>query len=129
MSLIYPKLLAIENQAFNYIKIFLKGEIFAFFHYLGPYSNFINVYKDESFKKNFNLFDPFCFFERMKIFTPEIGPATNSVIFEILNENFERNCLKTLDWNSYSPKIKLHEICYSGKIESILIDGKIVYGL
>ena len=126
INAVHPNILPLDRTVLKFFEIFLKGELFAIFHIKGRYSNYIDIFKNGNFfpEKKELLFDVWCHYERLAIYQPEVGEVITSLKINVLNESFTRKCEKQLDWNLFSPKLEIKEICFSGELEKIIIDDK-----
>jgi hypothetical protein len=124
----FPKTKIIDVQSFDYTKILLNGEIYGIFHILGPHSNYADIYKDEKMIKKVLFFDTWCYFNRSGYFDPVAGKFNESLIVKILNETFNRKMTeRDVNWSAFPPKFHLEEICYTGELKKIIVDGRTVF--
>jgi hypothetical protein len=124
----FPKTKIIDVQSFDYTKIFLNGEIYGIFHIIGPHGNYADIYKDEKMIKKVLFFDPWCYFSRLGCFNHQLGKFNESLTVKILSETFDRKMPeRNINWSAFQPKFHLNEICYTGELRKIIVDGRTVF--
>jgi hypothetical protein len=124
----FPKNIIIDAQSFDYTKIFLNGEIYGIFHTVGPHSTYATIYKDAIMIKKVLFFDRWCYFSRLGYFNPQLGKFNGSLTVKILNETFDRKMPeRNVNWSAFPPKFHLEEICYTGELKMIIVDGRTVF--
>jgi hypothetical protein len=124
----FPKNIIIDAPSFDFTKIFLNGEIYGMFHMLGPHGNYANIYKDEKMITKALFFDPWCYYSRLGYFNHQLGKINESLTVKILNETFDRKMPeRNINWSAFPPKFHLQDICYTGELKKIIVDGRIVF--
>lgn len=130
MDLAFPKRKMIAKESFNSTELDWTGEIIGIFNYIGRHSNYIQIYVNEILMEKKLMFDSWCYFERLGYLdTSNFGKNINGTMaIRIMNETFDRKMdFRQIDWDSIRPKFHPVEVCYTGDLHKIKIDGETIF--
>lgn len=110
----------ISNVNVKTLKFKLNGTIFGIENKIGPYSPYVNIYKNNKLYREERIWDKHCFYERTHINFKNITANNDIIEIKISNKPVEyEECTRKNNWNNIKKQLKLLTLYYSGNIEFI----------
>lgn len=100
----------------KYIELLVEEELIGIYQKVGPYSGYVEIYKDDVFFQKINVWDVWCYYERetIKINIKNPGRYKIKVTDEKINKS---NCKIQLNWNDYTNSLFLNEFYHLKGLE------------